>query len=173
VLAAVVTAAALTCTRTHEARTHDEAVFGHFASLGAANRYARKVRAVQFRNVDVQAEGCGDWKVYVGGADTVQQRSSFAAEARRAGFTVTFEQTGDPLAPPQGEVYGVFAKTTTLAAANALQWRLARLSFRYTELVRIGSRWAVVMPQVPVKNALSIAKEVATTGYHIQFHHAA
>lgn len=169
-LAAVAAAATLSCARTHEARANDEAVFGHFATEAAARRYALRVRRVQFKNVDIQNEGCGDWKIYVGGADTQQQRGSFAAEARKAGFTVSFEQTGEPLQPPHGQVYGVFLPTKPrLAAANAVQWKLAKIGFNYTELVRLGARWAVVMPQVPVKNALSIAKEVAQAGYRIQF----
>lgn len=172
-LAAVAAAAALTCVRTHEARSHDEAVFGHFSTLAAANRYAAKARRVDFQNVRVENEGCGDFKVFVGGADTQQQRTSFAAEARKAGFTITFEQTGDPLAPPAGQVYGVFGGKATVGAANTLSWKLAALGFNYTEIVRIGSRWTVVMPQVPVKSALSIAKEVAKSGHHIQFHAAA
>ena len=157
------------CVTTHEARVHDEAVFGHFATPGAADRYAARARRVEFRNVNVQAEGCGDFKVYVGGADTQRQRSTFAAEARKAGFTISFEQTGDPLRPQHGQVYGVFDRFGTVTAANALQWKLASIGLDYTELVRIGARWAVVMPQVPVKNALSIAREVANAGYHIQF----
>lgn len=169
-VAAVAAAAVLTCATTHEARAHDEAVFGHFGSEAAAKRYASRVRAVKFQNVRIQGEGCGDWKVYVGGADTQQQRGSFAGEARKAGFTVSFEQTGEPLQPPAGQVYGVFATRTSVAAANGLQWKLAAIGFNYTELVRLGSRWAVVMPQVPVKSALSIAKEVAKAGYRIQFH---
>ena len=160
---------ALPCATTHEARVHDEAVFGHFATLAAANRFAARVRGVRFQNVNVQPEGCGDFKVYVGGADTQRQRSSFAAEARRAGFTISFEQTGEPLRPQHGQVFGVFAKFGSVTAANALQWKLAAIGFDYTELVRIASRWAVVMPQVPVQNALPIAKEVAKAGYHIQF----
>ncbi|MES1247141.1 MAG: hypothetical protein ABUS54_05655 [Actinomycetota bacterium] len=169
-LAAVAAAAALTCARTPQSRTHDQAVFGHFATRAAANRLAGKARAVKFQNVNVEDEGCGDWKVYVGGADTQQQRTSFAQEARVAGFAITFQQRGEPLQPPNGQVYGVFAAKRSIGEANALSWKLALLGFNYTEIVPVGSRWDVVMPQVPVKNALSIAKEVARAGYHIQFH---
>jgi hypothetical protein len=167
VLAAVAAAA---CVRTPQSRTHDEAVFGHFATLAGAKQLAKQARAVQFQNVNIENEGCGDWKVYVGGADTQQQRGSFAGEARKAGFTITFQQTGEPLQPPHGQVYGIFGTKPTLTAANALSWKLARIGFNYTEMVRIGTHWSVVMPQVPVKNALPIAKEVATAKYRIQFH---
>ena len=165
-LAAVVAAA---CVQPPQSRAHDNAVFGHFATRVAAQKLATKAASVGFQNVNVENEGCGDWKVYVGGADTLQQRTSFAAEARTAGFTITFQQRGEPLHPPHGQVYGVFGRMTTIGAANALSWKLASIGFNYSEIVRIGSRWAVVMPQVPAKNALSIAKEVATAGYHIQF----
>ena len=168
-LAAVAAATAIACTRTHEARVHDEAVFGHFATLAGARREVKKARRVRFQGLTIQNEGCGDYKVYIGGADTQQQRSSFAAEARKAGFQITFEQTGEPLKPPHGQVYGVFGKFGTIAAANALSWKLASVGFNYTEIVRIGSRWAVVMPQVPVRSALSIAKEAAKAGFHIRF----
>ena len=167
-LAAVIAAA---CVQAPQSRAHDEAVFGHFATRGAAAKIATRARAVGFRNVNVENEGCGDWKVYVGGADTQQQRSSFAAEALKAGFPITFQQRGEPLQPPPDQVYGIFASKTTIGAANALSWKLASIGFNYSEIVPIGSRWAVVMPEVPVKNALSIAREVAKAGYHIRFHH--
>jgi hypothetical protein len=66
-------------------------------------------------------------------------------------------------------VVGVLARERSLAKANALAWRLAAESFRYLDIVPSGSRWLVVMPQVPVASALSIAREVARAGYHVQF----
>ena len=48
-------------------------------------------------------------------------------------------------------------------------WKLSKSGFLFTDLVRVGSRWFVVMPQVPIKHALSIAHEVAGAGYQIQF----
>jgi hypothetical protein len=73
------------------------------------------------------------------------------------------------MAYQQGEVVGIFGSFPTLATANALMWKLAGEYFRYIDLVPQGTRWLVVMPQVPVKNALPIAKEVAKAGFHIQF----
>jgi hypothetical protein len=153
-----------------ETRTHDEVVFGHFPTRAAAVAFVRKPKGLGFQGIKIEDEGCGDFEVEIDGADTQKQRTSFAAEAAKSGFTITFEQTGDPLKPGPNEVYGVFASKTTLTAANALAWKLAPLGFRYIDVVRSGRRWLVVMPQVPVRNALSIAKEVATAGYHIQFH---
>jgi hypothetical protein len=163
--------AALVC-RAPEVRTHDEAVFGHFSSRGAAVAYARKPRAQGFQGLKIEDDGCGDFELEIDGADTQQQRSSFSAEAAKAGFQVTFEQRGEPLLPGPKEVVGVFASKTTLEAANALAWKIAAQGFRYVDIVPSGRRWLVVMPQVPVRNALSIAKEVAKAGWHIQFRHA-
>ena len=68
-----------------------------------------------------------------------------------------------------GEVIGVFAQKRTVAQANALMGKLSLSGFLFIDLVREGKAWLVVMPQVPVKHALSIAHEAATAGYHIQF----
>jgi hypothetical protein len=155
--------------RTAEVRQHDEAVFGHFSTRAAALRYARKPKSVGFQGLKVEDDGCNDFELEIDGADTQRQRSSFAAEAKKAGFEVTFEQTGEPMQPPPGQVVGVFQRLPSLAAANTLMWKLAAVGFRYIDVVPSGATWLVVMPQVPVKNALSIAKEVAQAGYHIQF----
>jgi hypothetical protein len=155
--------------RTAEVRQHTEAVFGHFATRAAAVRYAKGPQGDGFQGIKIENDGCSDVEVEIDGADTQQQRTSFAAEAKKAGFQVTFEQTGEPLQPPAGQVVGVLGKLPSLAAANALMWKLAYVNFRYIDVVPSGAKWLVVMPQVPVKNALSIAKEVAKAGFHIQF----
>lgn len=150
---------------------HNEAVFGHFSSRGAAIAYARKPRRQGFQGIKIEDDGCGDFEVEIDGADTTQQRTSFAAEAAKSGFQISFEQRGEPLQPPANEVVGVFASKQTLSAANTLAWKLATAGFRYIDIAPSGRRWLVVMPQVPVKSALSIAKEVARAGYRIQFRH--
>jgi hypothetical protein len=165
-----VAVAALVC-RAPEVRTHNEAVFGHFSSRGAAIAYARKPRGQGFRGIKIEDDGCGDFELEIDGADTQQQRSSFAAEAAKSGFQVTFEQRGEPLQPRKNEVVGVLGSKTTVTAANALAWKLAPAGFRYVDVVPSGRRWLVVMPQVPVGSALSIAKEVAKAGFRIQFRH--
>jgi hypothetical protein len=63
----------------------------------------------------------------------------------------------------------VFGHCATVTAANALAQRLAASGFRYIDIVKVGARWAVVMPQVPVKHALSIAAEVHKAGFRITF----
>jgi hypothetical protein len=160
--------AALVC-RAPEVRQHGEVVFGHFATRAAAVAYARKPARLRYRGIKIEDDGCGDFEVEIDGADTQKQRASFAAEAAKSGFQITFEQRGEPLQPGPNEVVGVFASKTTLAAANALAWKLAPLGLRYIDVVPSGRRWLVVMPQVPVRSALSIAKEVAKAGYRITF----
>jgi hypothetical protein len=155
--------------RKPETRAHNEVVFGHFTSLAAAKKLKAHATQQQLMGVKVENEGCGDYEVEIDGADTDKDRSSFADEAGKLGFPITFEQQAPPMAYQQGQVVGTFARKSSLAAANALMWKLAHANFRYIDLVPRGNKWLVIMPQVPVKNALSIAKEVATAGYHIQF----
>jgi hypothetical protein len=165
-----VLAVAVAC-RAPEVRAHNEAVFGHFATRAGAISFARDPRRAGFRGLKVEDDGCGDFELEIDGADTEQQRSSFSAEAAKAGFQVTFEQRGEPLQPDKNEVFGVLGSKTTVTAANALAWKLATANFRYVDVVPSGRRWLVVMPQVPVRSALSIAHEVARAGFRIQFRH--
>ena len=128
---------------------HDEAVFGHFSTLAAARKLKAGTTAIGFAGVKIENEGCGDFEVEIDGADTQAQRSSFAKEAAKAGFPVTFEQTAPPLQYAAGQVFGVFGTFKTVAAANALMRRLSLVGFPYVDLAREGNRWLVVMPQVP------------------------
>jgi len=155
--------------RTAEVREHDEAVFGHFANRADALKLKAGARAKGFQGIKVEDDGCGDFEVEIDGADRGADRSSFANEAARAGFQVTFEQTLPPMAFKQGQVVGIFAAKRTLAEANVLMQRLAPIGFRYIDIARSPTRWLVVMPQVPVKQALSIAREVSTAGFQITF----
>ncbi len=155
--------------RTNEVRQHDEAVFGHFATLAAAKKLRARAAALGFQGIKIENDGCGDFEVEIDGADRQADRSSFADEARKAGFPVTFEQTAPPMEYRSGQVVGIFAAKRTIAEANALMWRLSAHGFLYIDLARTATRWVVVMPQVPVKHALPIAHEVATVGFHIAF----
>ncbi len=155
--------------RTDEVRQHNEAVFGHFSTLAAAKALLARAASVGFQGIKIENDGCGDFEVEIDGADRQADRSSFAIEAKKAGFSVTFEQTAPPMEYRQGQVVGVLASKRTLAEANALMWRLSGNGFVYIDLARVGTRWLVVMPQVPIKHALSIAHEVATAGFSIQF----
>ena len=148
---------------------HDEAVFGHFSTLAAAKALKKRAAAVGFAGIKIENEGCGDFEVEIDGADRQADRSSFATEAFKAGFNVTFEQIAPPMQYKAGEVVGVFARLRTVSAANALMSKLSHNGFLFIDLVRVGSRWFVVLPQVPIKHALSIAHEVAAAGYQIQF----
>jgi hypothetical protein len=165
-------AAALTgepACRTDEIRQHNEAVFGHFSTLAAAKKLKAKAAALGFAGIKIENDGCGDFEVEIDGADTQADRSSFSAEARKAGFLVTFEQTAPPMEFRQGQVVGIFATKRTLAEANALMQRLSQSGWLYIDIARSATRWLVVMPQVPVKHALPIAHEVASAGFHITF----
>jgi hypothetical protein len=155
--------------RTDEVRQHDEAVFGHFATAAPARALRARAAALGFKGIKIENDGCGDFEVEIDGADRQADRSSFAEEAKKAGFPVTFEQTAPPLEYRQGQVVGVFASKRTIAEANSLMWRLSAHGFLYTDLARTPTRWLVVLPQVPVKHALSIAHEVATVGFRIAF----
>jgi hypothetical protein len=152
-----------------EVRVHNEAVFGHFSTLAAAKTLKSRAAAVGFGGIKVENDGCGDFEVEIDGADRQADRASFAKEASRAGFPITFEQTAPPMMYKAGEVVGVFARKRTVAEANALMGKLSKNGFLFIDLVPEGKVWLVVMPQVPVKHALSIAHEAATAGYHVQF----
>ncbi len=152
-----------------EQRTHDEAVFGHFSSRRLGLALATRASKLGFQGIKIEDEGCGDFEVEIDGADKGADRGSFAQEARKSGFEVTFEQTGPPMSPPSGQVVGIFGHTSTVAAANSLAGRLAAVNFRYIEVVRTGANWAVVMPQVPIASALSIAAEVHKAGFRVTF----
>jgi hypothetical protein len=149
--------------------TNDKAVFGHFATRAAAVAYGKKAASFGFKGIYIDDRGCGDFQVEIGGADKTADRTSFAAEAEKAGFKVTFEQTGDPLGLSPKVTYGVFGTFRTITRANALAWRLAADYFLYIDIAYQNGKWLVVMPQVPVKSALSIAAEVHKAGFHIAF----
>lgn len=168
-LAVAAVALTLAGCATPEVRQHNEAVFGHFASAAAAGAYARAPRALDYQGLKIENEGCGDWELEIDGADTTRQRASFSAEATKSGFHISFEQTGDPLHPPPGQVVGVIARKATVTAANALVWELVGRGWQYLDIVDSAGNWLVVMPQVPVKSALSIARELATVGFRIRF----
>jgi hypothetical protein len=152
-----------------EVRVHNEAVFGHYATLAAANAVKARALAIGFKGIKIENEGCGDFEVEIDGADRQADRVSFGQEAARAGYHVTFEQTAPPMEPKPGEVVGVFARKRTVGEANALLARLSGIGFPFLDLAPEGKVWLVVMPQVPVKHALSIAHEAASAGYHVQF----
>ena len=162
-------AAPLASCRTAEVQVHDEAVFGHFATPGPAKALAKRAGALGFQGIKIEDDGCGDYEVEIDGADRSADRASFAAEAQKAGFPVTFEQMAPPLALKPGWTYGVLGTFRSIAAANTLSWRLAAVNFRYIDIAYQNKKWLVVMPAVPLKAALSIAAEVHKAGFHIAF----
>jgi hypothetical protein len=155
--------------RTPFLRTHDRAVFGHFPTLAAAKALAAKAKKLGFEGIVIDNNGCGDFEALINGADKTADRTSFAAEAQKAGFPVTFDELAPPLHRKPGYTYGVLGKFTRITAANTLVGKLATIGFRYIEITYINCKWLVVMPAVPLKAALSIAAEVHKAGYHIAF----
>jgi hypothetical protein len=161
-------AAGQTC-QTAETRVHDEAVFGHLATPAAAQSMRQKAARLGFKGIKIENDGCGDFEVEIDGADHQSDRTSFSNEAAKAGFQVTFEQIAAPLQYHVGQVVGTLARESSLARANVLMTRLASNGFRYIDLVPQNGDWLVVMPEVPVRSALSVAHEVASAGFHIEF----
>ena len=150
-------------------RTHDRAVFGHFATLAAAQALAAKAKKLGFQGIVIDNNGCGDFEALINGADNTADRSSFAAEAQKAGFPVTFDELAPPLQRKPGYTYGVFGTFKSITAANNLAWKLAAIDFLYIEITYLNGNWVVVMPAVPLKSALSITQEVQKAGFHIAF----
>jgi hypothetical protein len=148
---------------------NDKAVFGNFATRAEAVAYGKKAASFKFKGIYIDDRGCGDFQVEIGGADKTADRQSFVAEAHKAGFNVTFEQTGDPLGITPKATYGVLGTFRSVTKANALAWRLAAVYFLYIDIAYRNGKWLVVMPQVPLKSALSIAAEVHKAGFHIAF----
>lgn len=68
-----------------------ELVFGHLASIAAADALRERLAAEGFANVQVKADGCGFWKVTNDGIDSFAQGRSAADEARAAGFPARVE----------------------------------------------------------------------------------
>lgn len=68
-----------------------ELVFGHLASIAAADELRAGLAGAGFENVHVKADGCGLWKVTSDGIDTFAQGRNAADKARRAGFHARME----------------------------------------------------------------------------------
>jgi hypothetical protein len=77
--------------RSHPVEGGLAAVFGHRQSTAAAKKLLRQAEAAGFRGLRVQQDSCGDWEVDLYGLKTPAQRHELGAEARKAGFHVTFE----------------------------------------------------------------------------------
>jgi hypothetical protein len=77
--------------RSHPVEGGLAAVFGHRESPAAATKLLRQAEAAGFRGLRVQQDSCGDWEVDLYGLKTPAQRHELGAEARKAGFNVTFE----------------------------------------------------------------------------------
>src|SRR5262249_21397433 len=63
--------------RTLAPRSSTYAVFGHFASLAQAKAYKAEAAARIFKGLKIVNNGCGDYEVFIGGADSSSARGSF------------------------------------------------------------------------------------------------
>jgi hypothetical protein len=70
-----------------------EAVFGFRRTHRQAVALKRIVVARGFISAEIRQESCDRWSVVVGGIKSGKTAKDFAAEARSAGFTVTFESS--------------------------------------------------------------------------------
>jgi hypothetical protein len=67
-----------------------KAVFGAFTTIGAAERARGRAASAGFRQVDIARMGLRSFKVVVLGIP-VKQTRAFAAQARAAGLSITFD----------------------------------------------------------------------------------
>ncbi len=72
-----------------------ELVFGRFDSAIEATELRDRVVSVGFVGTEVEADGCGRWKVANDGIDSFEQGQGTIAEARRAGFDPRLEVDPD------------------------------------------------------------------------------
>jgi len=69
-----------------------EVVFARFESLADAAALRDRVLAAGFKGSEIEADGCGRWKVAVHGIPTLKVGSEVMAEARSVGISPTLEQ---------------------------------------------------------------------------------
>ncbi len=67
-------------------RTHDRAVFGHFATAGAANALAKRAKALGFQGIVIENDGCGDYEVLINGADKTADRTLVRGRGAEGGI---------------------------------------------------------------------------------------
>jgi hypothetical protein len=69
-----------------------EAVFARFATVAAAESLQRRATKAGFKNVRVEGDGCGLFKVTLHGIPTLAVGRDFVHEAERVGFHPQLEQ---------------------------------------------------------------------------------
>src|SRR5260370_1565764 len=71
-----------------EQRTHDEAVFGHFASRGQGLALAARARKLGFQGIKIADAGCGGFEGEIHGADKGAHPRAVGHEAPNARLEV-------------------------------------------------------------------------------------
>ena len=69
-----------------------EAVFGHPRDRQAANALVDRGAQQGIPGLRTRPDACGGFEIYLAGFDDRQEAETFAAQARRAGFTVVVER---------------------------------------------------------------------------------
>jgi hypothetical protein len=156
--------------RTHDRGRHAEAVFGHFATRAAAERFLHKiVLARGFKGFTIENDGCGDFEVE---SDNIarSQRTSFAAEAQQGKIEVSWEQVAPPDQHVPGFVVAVFGTRSSIGAANALAWKVAGYGFRYVDIAYGGpGRWRVLEPGIPAGKTAELRAEARRAHLQVTF----
>jgi hypothetical protein len=80
------------CVRPATTDENLEAVFGRFRTTTAAESVRMKAERAGFKNLQVESDGCGLFKVTLRGIPSLQVGRDFLREAERAGFQPTLEQ---------------------------------------------------------------------------------
>jgi hypothetical protein len=78
----------------HPAKSDDniEAVFGHFSTTAAAEAVRQRAAHSGFKNLQLEADGCGLFKVTLRGIPSLAVGRDFLAEADKVGFHPALEQ---------------------------------------------------------------------------------
>ena len=155
---------------TPEVRAHNEAVFGHFSTLAAAKSLKARARPQPVSRESrskMRAVAISKWK------STAQTaRPTVRASRRKRLAPGSRSRSSRPRRRCSTRRAGhrrLRADAHGCPGERADEEACLGSGFLFIDLVREGKAWLVVMPQVPVKHALSIAHEAATAGYHIQF----
>jgi hypothetical protein len=81
------------CVRPATTDENLEAVFGRFDTVSAAEAVQMRAARAGFKNLEVESDGCGLFKVTLHGIPSLQVGRDFVREAGRVGFRPTLEQS--------------------------------------------------------------------------------
>jgi hypothetical protein len=81
------------CARPATTDENVEAVFGRFGTIAAAESVQMRAARAGFKNLQVESDGCGLFKVALHGIPSLQVGRDFVREAKRVGFPPTLERS--------------------------------------------------------------------------------